>query len=524
MGQSESKETLPGETCKEYVARQSPSDYYLINPWVDNMAGWTEGMGSHSPFPRDGSNSPFHMDMVKGLCLGDTKAFPYYGGDPNWDKDYMEKGGIQWLTLAPGWKRTNELGHHEPLKTPTRKHSHKQEKERQKYKPIMPTSLPPPYVNVYPVIDPKKIAIMTAGLEQDNDTQWKNLFEKAQKQTDLGGPANAKQGTADDEAIPTGPKHSYDLRSNSDPKEGGGDKYQQNTWAALFPFMTIGETVVKMPLELTELNQIIKHCPKPNVVPQGAVSYLKKATRGRNYTQEDIRLIIDAILPKYSGFSWENVPLINTLMDPRTNTYTLATTEGFDEMWKELETELYRVFKVKSSLPTAVNCKHKTGESVTEFWKRFCTCWSEEAGLGKDGHYDPLLISTFINNLPPELSLLVKQQISGWTGASRVDFSNSLNEREAAGCFDIKQKKPNLVAYTDNPQHRPQHKRSADNRKCYNCGRTGHFARNCRQKPHQHDNGPQGPPMGGQRTHGQELINGAPPAPRHQINWRQQQS
>lgn len=47
MGKSQSKiVTYPppvqGETCKEYVARDSPTNYYFVNPWVDNLARFAE--------------------------------------------------------------------------------------------------------------------------------------------------------------------------------------------------------------------------------------------------------------------------------------------------------------------------------------------------------------------------------------------------------------------------------------------------------------------------------------------------
>ena len=97
----------PGETCKQYVARVSPTNYYLVNPWVDNLVGWTEAMEVVDPFPREGDNSVCHMDMVKGPCLGDTAAWPYFEPDPSWDMDYMQKGGEQWLEIAPHWYDPN---------------------------------------------------------------------------------------------------------------------------------------------------------------------------------------------------------------------------------------------------------------------------------------------------------------------------------------------------------------------------------------------------------------------------------
>ncbi|MEE6511607.1 hypothetical protein FKM82_018249 [Ascaphus truei] len=55
------------ETPKDFVSACT-SDFYTI-PFVDNMAGWSEKMQSSNPFPREGSFAPFHMTMIKGLCV-----------------------------------------------------------------------------------------------------------------------------------------------------------------------------------------------------------------------------------------------------------------------------------------------------------------------------------------------------------------------------------------------------------------------------------------------------------------------
>ncbi|CAH2292933.1 Hypothetical predicted protein [Pelobates cultripes] len=49
-------------------------------------------MKSSDPFPRSGANDDFHMNMIRGLCLGDRKSWPWYGPDPDWDKEYMKAG------------------------------------------------------------------------------------------------------------------------------------------------------------------------------------------------------------------------------------------------------------------------------------------------------------------------------------------------------------------------------------------------------------------------------------------------
>lgn len=75
IGSQSGKYALPvyGENCRDYVGRVLFTSYY-VDPWVSNLAGWTEAMGSHDPFPQEGSNEEFHMDMVKVLCLGDRSV------------------------------------------------------------------------------------------------------------------------------------------------------------------------------------------------------------------------------------------------------------------------------------------------------------------------------------------------------------------------------------------------------------------------------------------------------------------
>ncbi|CAH2223382.1 Hypothetical predicted protein [Pelobates cultripes] len=67
-------------------------------------------MKSSDPFPRCGANDNFHMNMIRGLCLGDRKSWPWYGPDPDWDKEYMKAGGENWLQIAPHWFPCSVMG------------------------------------------------------------------------------------------------------------------------------------------------------------------------------------------------------------------------------------------------------------------------------------------------------------------------------------------------------------------------------------------------------------------------------
>lgn len=77
ISESAPKPNSENLTCKEYVSWTSPWDYYYVNPWVDNLSGYTELMHSSSPVPIDGANNEFHMNMVKGLHLGVRETFPW---------------------------------------------------------------------------------------------------------------------------------------------------------------------------------------------------------------------------------------------------------------------------------------------------------------------------------------------------------------------------------------------------------------------------------------------------------------
>lgn len=44
--------------------------------------------------------------MVRGLSLGDKKAFLWYTGDPEWDMKYMKEAGENWLIVAVHWYYT----------------------------------------------------------------------------------------------------------------------------------------------------------------------------------------------------------------------------------------------------------------------------------------------------------------------------------------------------------------------------------------------------------------------------------
>lgn len=605
MGIRNSKEyppPNPGETCKNYVARVCGTDYYLINPFIDNLSGWSTAMGSTSPFPREGANDQFHMDMVKGLCLGDRQAFPWYSADPQWDKEYMRQGGENWLLVAPFWHEVKERGDTKDAKNNDSKEEGQTKKKIRKIvlpklrkvkktkepptftpeqlhaieakvtRPPMVSSgvpdAPPVYCPLYPVL-PQAIAqardeelmqiaalaltpqapapaqaqaqvpssapvlsgikgsqevssgemvlVPKAALDKlmEDASATKEQVSKSQPYASVEGPRPAKMQAIEKMEIYKAKPSKVKSRPESPAEEDDTDVGKSSQASGQYPYLIMGDQMILKPLDFGELTDIIAKAPKPQVNPTACINFLKRACKGRQYTQDDMKLLIEGLLnyDNESAWKWENVPTISNVQPPGTaaSEYRLNTEEGQTAMWKELEDEMKKVFSDRSSLPTAVACKQKGKEEVVEFLKRFTKVWKEEAGLSTEGPMGKLFVQTFINGLKHEFGLMVKQMVSDWPSSDVKTFTTKVIEKDAAGCFDVKGVAPLLYQeglQKCNPmQARPQGNNRGGKRwggsgrgrlppsrqggqdegtrrtHCFNCGQEGHWKNQCPYPP-----------------------------------------
>lgn len=409
----------------------------------------------------------------------------------------MTAGGEQWLTIAPHWEDTSQTNMgNQNKQTPSAPHPPK----------------PPPYNKLYPVLQDSEILAIAAAVHQATLNQGGPVTGPPQAAAaDLlaTGPVSVTTTSATSSNISEDTRNVADSSSTSSEGEeeesrvikstkipilrresqalGQHEQFEHRTRSGLHsqdpelskeitlskhkppkeppifkdesqfqaPFMTVGDMLLKKPIEIEDLNKIVKNCPKPTIAPLGTIAYLKKACKGRSYTQEDMKLIIDGVIDHHSKWKWDSITTISNVTNTKPDEYPLNTQNGIDDMWKEITEEMLRVFKARSSLPVAVACKQKPSESIVEFWKRFKKCWKEEAGLSYEGQpSESLLISTFISNLQPHVILNVKQTVSSWTTDTLEHFEEQIYEKEASGCFDFKKPTTTTTPATHNFQGR----------------------------------------------------------------------
>nr|XP_024658570.1 uncharacterized protein LOC112434979 [Maylandia zebra] len=78
------------------------------------------------------------------------------------------------------------------------------------------------------------------------------------------------------------------------------------------------------------------------------------------------------------------------------------------DFFKNLKKFLLTMSRDKIDLNAVTMCKQKPDESILVFIKRFMHCWTDEACMPEYGN-DQIFITTFLNNIHPECSQLLKR-------------------------------------------------------------------------------------------------------------------
>ncbi|MGL5564422.1 MAG: hypothetical protein ACRDC4_01675, partial [Plesiomonas sp.] len=114
---------------------------YYTNPYLDNLAGWTEGTQWRS-YPREGTFDPGFLRSAFDLIYGRQ-------GDPNWDYDYMKGGYDVWYKMADVWRdKTRAYVPNAVLRTvPNPDKIKKKLTTKPVQDPPRPRDNPPPYVS-----------------------------------------------------------------------------------------------------------------------------------------------------------------------------------------------------------------------------------------------------------------------------------------------------------------------------------------------------------------------------------------
>ncbi len=99
MGQSISK-PLQGEKTVDFMVRNDKG--YRTQPFVDNLAGWSESAGLKiDQYPRFGSFKENDMELMKSMVKNGW-------GDPQWDYKYMSESYEIWKKIRIIWNQGPE--------------------------------------------------------------------------------------------------------------------------------------------------------------------------------------------------------------------------------------------------------------------------------------------------------------------------------------------------------------------------------------------------------------------------------
>ncbi|XP_039874824.1 uncharacterized protein LOC120725845 isoform X4 [Simochromis diagramma] len=269
-----------------------------------------------------------------------------------------------------------------------------------------------------------------------------------------------------------------------------------------YPFMIIGDQCCIQPPKISELVATIKELPDPLKNPTAFVSALQRSTRYHHLGGPDYRYILCQCIPGVTESQ-----LIREIgeLDPKydkastTAEFLWVNNDEVADFFKNLKKFLLTMSRDKIDLNAVTMCKQKPDESILVFIKRFMHCWTNEACMPEDGN-DQIFITTFLNNIHPECSQLLKVTATdNLYELSKDAFLKLVQLKASADLFPTTTKAKSVkmmlnfdvqgseesvkLMYAGLPA--PAQQGSFRGRKdksrdvCFCCGRVGHWSREC---------------------------------------------
>ncbi|XP_026041367.1 uncharacterized protein LOC113032590 [Astatotilapia calliptera] len=285
-------------------------------------------------------------------------------------------------------------------------------------------------------------------------------------------------------------------------KEKQGSQF--NDVSTSLPFMIIGDMCCIQPPKISELAATIKELPDPLQNPTAFVSALQRSTRYHHLGGPDYRYILCQRIPGVTESQLiEEVEELDPKNDQAANTtsFLWINDDKITAFFQNLKRFLLTMSRDKIDLNAVTMCKQKPDESILVFMKRFTHCWTNEACMPEGGN-DQIFITTFLNNIHPECSQLLKltatdnlydMKIKNFitlvkTKAGADLFPNSTKAKTVKMLlnFDVEgseESEKMMYAGAPSPQQAQQgdfRRRDRSGDVCFYCGKIGHWRTECK--------------------------------------------
>ncbi|XP_067291420.1 uncharacterized protein [Pseudorasbora parva] len=489
MGQTYPKPE-PSEAPKAWMERCSWG--YYTNPYLDNLAGWTEGTQWRS-YPREGTFDPGFLRNAFDLIYGKQ-------GDPNWDYDYMKEGYDVWYKMADVWRdKTRAYVPKAVLKTVPNPEKLKKNSPK-KNKPTtavpehctLPRENPPPYVSPSNLACVSKTSPPPAPL-QVSEKPCENKKEQKIREIPKIYPSlptsegiNLDNSECDDneyadmQDLIKGPKV-QNVAAVWMEKRGGID-IQPPSPSALKDIIDLLPSPSK-PIQFVDmLIRTSRHCQ----LVGADYRFILQCKLGDAYNEEALIAAVAVLEPGTDRIETVKEEVKDETRKTKKTVITLKWRDQAPEMLKELEKNLKKyLLNLKAAnrdLSQVTNCKQEKDEPPSQFMKRFIDVWMNVGGLDLDVNKEhPMFLSTFMANCTPAHQDTLKHHLSDRSTLKIKDAAAKIRTLESDGLFQTQGVKKNVACVAVQSQNQGQNS-GRKKGKCDYCQKPGHWYRECRKR------------------------------------------